>query len=116
MNASPDAEFAQFYQQYPRKRGRLDAEKAWAQAARREPNLLALCLAALAWQLESPEWLKDGGEFVPYPATYLRAGRFYDEPTKKMQSASQKAQDVKHRAAEQQALEYWRKKHAAQAS
>lgn len=71
--------FAEFYADYPRKKHRLDAEKAWAQALRREPNLPALCQEALPWQKLSPEWVKDDGQFIPYPATYLRQGGFYDE-------------------------------------
>lgn len=79
MDAAPDA-FAQFYAAYPRKRARLDAEKAWKQVSQREPNLLALCLSALEWQRNLPQWRKEGGQFTPYPASYLRSGQFYDDP------------------------------------
>jgi hypothetical protein len=37
-------------------------------------------LAALAWQVQQPDWLKDGGQFVPHPSTWLNQGRWQDEP------------------------------------
>lgn len=36
-------------------------------------------LAALAQQKKSPQWVKDGGEFIPHPATWLNQGRWQDE-------------------------------------
>jgi len=37
-------------------------------------------VAALAWQVDQPMWTKDGGAFIPYPASWLRAERWEDEP------------------------------------
>lgn len=71
--------FDAFYAAYPRKIAKGAARKAWEKAERREPDLLAKCLDALAWQTVSTQWTKDGGEFVPYPATYLNQERYDDE-------------------------------------
>ena len=37
-------------------------------------------LTALNWQKKSEQWLKDNGQFIPYPATYLNQRRWEDEP------------------------------------
>lgn len=75
-----DAErrFDDFWRQYPRKVGKDDARKAFA---KRKPTdaLLADMLAALAWQRESSDWLKDGGQYIPHPATWLNRGSWQDE-------------------------------------
>ena len=42
------------------------------------PNI-EVVLNALAWQKESDQWFKNGGQFVPNPATYLNQHRFMDE-------------------------------------
>jgi hypothetical protein len=40
-------------------------------------------LAAVRLQAGSEAWRKDGGQFVPYPASWLRAGQWDDEPDKR---------------------------------
>ena len=73
--------FTEFWADYPRKRSKADARKAWTQtlddgttpADHREQ-----IRAALTWQVT--EWMCDGGKFIPYPATYLRGERWEDEP------------------------------------
>ena len=44
---------------------------------------LAILIEVLERQKASEDWLRDDGQFVPYPATYLRAGSYQDiiEPT-----------------------------------
>ncbi len=68
--------FAAFWQAYPKKRNKGDAEKAWN---RLKPPLDQI-LVALDWQRQQPGWTKDGGQFVPYPASYLNAKGWEDEP------------------------------------
>ena len=78
MDTPPDA-FSQFWSAYPRKTAKGDAKRQWEKASRHEPNLLALCLTALAWQRRQVQWTRDGGQYVPYPATWLRGERWADE-------------------------------------
>jgi hypothetical protein len=74
--------FDAFWLAYPKKRGKDDARKAWkARKLERDHETQAAILAALDWQREQPDWRKDGGQFIPLPATWLRAGRWQDEPT-----------------------------------
>ena len=76
-DAGYSAGFLAFWAAYPRRVGKGNAWKAWN---RLKPDLTAVS-AALDWQTKSPEWTKDGGEFIPHPATYLNARRWEDEPS-----------------------------------
>jgi hypothetical protein len=68
--------FAVFYGLYPRKMARKDAEKAWRSmtADEQEKALEALPQHLKYWKIK--ETAKD---FIPYPASWLRAGRYDDE-------------------------------------
>jgi hypothetical protein len=74
-----DENFARFWAAYPRRKARLDALKAWN---RLDPSLelVERILTALEWQREQDQWCRDDGNFIPYPATWLRAGSYDDEP------------------------------------
>ena len=80
MPSRRKADFVDWYQAYPRKKGRDEAVRAWDAAcrAKRLPPLAAL-LETLSWQKESFDWTKEGGRWIPNPATYLRAGSWQDE-------------------------------------
>lgn len=70
--------FDRFWEAYPRKKGKEAARRAWDKLA---PDL-ALCRvmsAALAEQKKSKDWTKDGGQYIPYPATWLNGKRWQDE-------------------------------------
>lgn len=71
--------FEEFYTAYPKKRNRGEAEKIWARRKPTDEDLEAM-LAALVWQKQSADWLKDGGQYIPYPASYLSAAGWRDEP------------------------------------
>lgn len=70
--------FDLFWSKYPRKIGKQAALKAWKRTASIRPSLDDLC-AALECQKRSPQWQKDGGQYIPYPSTWLNAGRWEDE-------------------------------------
>ena len=70
--------FAQFWSAYPKKRDKAKAEKAFNKLNPDE-QLLSEILAALDWQTKTPDWLKDGGQFVPYASSYLNGRRWEDE-------------------------------------
>lgn len=70
--------FREFYRVYPRKVGKLDAEKAFRQMTSRgyEPEAIingAKKFAAIV-AAEGKEM-----QFIPHPASWLRAGRWMDE-------------------------------------
>lgn len=78
--SSPQAlRFKQFWAAYPRKTGKGGAWKAWDKI-RPTSYVLDAMLAALAWQKTSEHWTKDGGDYIPHPATWLNQRRWMDEP------------------------------------
>ena len=73
------ASFDRFWAVYPKRTAKPDALKAWIKLKPDE----ALCsgiITAVNRQRGEPQWLKNNGEFIPYPATYLRARRWEDDP------------------------------------
>lgn len=70
--------FEVFYEAYPKHEARKDAEAAFAKL-NPSPDLLAKMLAAIAAKRQTADWTKDGGKFVPLPATWIRAERWNDE-------------------------------------
>jgi hypothetical protein len=70
--------FEVFYDAYPKKEAKKDAAAAFAKL-NPDPELLAKMLAAIAAKRQSHDWTKDGGKFVPLPATWIRAERWNDE-------------------------------------
>ena len=78
--ANPDDDgFETFWRHYPRKVGKDDARKAFK---KRKPDLdlLAVMLTAIERQKSESQWQKDGGQFIPHPATWLNQGRWQDAP------------------------------------
>lgn len=70
--------FKVFYKAYPRKKSPGTAEKAWI-TLNPDEQLLTAILAGLERAKTSESWTKDNGEYVPYPATWLRAKGWKDE-------------------------------------
>ena len=70
--------FALFWQEYPRKAAKAAALKAW-QKLNPSPDLVERILAHVRDHKRSPDWLKDGGQFVPHPATFLNGRRWEDD-------------------------------------
>jgi hypothetical protein len=67
--------FETFWKAYPRKTAKVAAWKSWQ---RMKPSL-DVVLSTLEWQKQSRQWMKDGGQFIPLPTTYLNQGRWEDE-------------------------------------
>lgn len=72
------ADFAKFWDAYPRRVGKDPAWKVW-QRMKPTEALVATIMAALERQKRSTAWLKDGGEFIPHPKTWLFQQRWTDE-------------------------------------
>ena len=73
----PDG-FEAFWQRYPRKVAKRDAQKAWS-GLKPSEQLQGLIVQALDQASQSEQWQRDGGKFVPYAATWLRGRRWEDE-------------------------------------
>lgn len=76
----PD-DFAAWWDEYPRKVGKIAAEQAWRQMLDRLPDLEQLVAASVELgrrtareHPEATEWVR----FVPHPSTWLRRGDYLD--------------------------------------
>jgi hypothetical protein len=76
--ANDETLFERFWAAYPKRRNRGQAEKAFKKAAPDE-QLMAAILTAIERATKSAQWLKDDGQFIPYPATWLNARGWEDE-------------------------------------
>ena len=70
--------FEKFWKAYPKKKSKGDAEKAFAKINPNE-QLLATMIATIERAKTSDDWRKDDGQYIPFPATWLRDRRWEDE-------------------------------------
>jgi hypothetical protein len=70
-------DFEIFWKNYPRKIAKLKAKKAWDL---KKPDL-KIALAALNQQKLSSSWIKNDGQYIPHPTTWINGARWNDEVT-----------------------------------
>lgn len=70
--------FPKFWKMYPNKKGKAAAEKAWKKL-KVTTDLFRQIAEGLAAQVVCEAWVKDGGQFIPHPATWLNGKRWEDE-------------------------------------
>ncbi len=70
--------FAAFWAAYPKKKSKGAAEKAWNRKGC-GLGLFDTIMDGLKRAKDSDDWIKDGGKFIPYPATWLNAKGWEDE-------------------------------------
>lgn len=75
---SEEASFEEFWKIYPKKVAKGDARKAWLQTEKIRPSIPELLKSVYAARA-SKQWLKDAGEYIPHPATWLRQERWEDQ-------------------------------------
>lgn len=76
---NPDAlqiTFDDFWRAYPRRQAKKDALKAWRTV---DPRAHGKILAAIRAWCQCDDWRRDGGRYIPFPATWLRGERWEDE-------------------------------------
>ena len=71
--------FNRFYTAYPKKKSKGQAEKAFSKINPDE-HLLATMIATIERATKSEDWIKENGKFIPYPASWLNAKGWEDEP------------------------------------
>jgi len=72
------ARFSKFWNAYPKKKSKGDAEKAF-KAINPDSETLEQILAAIEMQKKTDEWSKYNGKYIKYPATWLRDKAWLDE-------------------------------------
>jgi hypothetical protein len=75
---APSGAFELFWAAYPKRKSRGQAERAWSKINPNE-QLTAEILAGVERAKTSAEWVKDDGQFIPYPASWLNAKGWLDE-------------------------------------
>jgi hypothetical protein len=70
--------FDRFWEIWPKRVAKGDARKAWAKLDP-DAELTDRILAAVQVANECEQWRRDGGRFIPYPATWLRRQGWEDE-------------------------------------
>lgn len=86
--------FETFYSAYPRKIAKKNALKAWSKIDV-TPDLLKTILEAIEKQKKCSQWVKDGGKFIPHPASWLNAERWNDEVEAESSPATTKNSKVR---------------------
>jgi len=88
----PDNNFELFWQAYPKKVKKQRALRAW-QKQKIPPKTLPAIIKAIKKQDQSDEWIKDDGQFIPHPSTWLNDRRWEDETEHEMSRMYSQAKD-----------------------
>lgn len=67
-------DFKRFWDAYPKQKGKTEAREAFAKV----DVPIGVLLSALDTQKQSRDWIKDGGQYIPYPAKWLNKRRWED--------------------------------------
>lgn len=70
--------FERFWSAYPRKVSKGRAQKAWAKL-RPSEQLVQAIIAGIGRAKTSAQWSRDGGQYIPHPATWLNDRGWEDE-------------------------------------
>lgn len=71
-----ESDFNSFWNQYPNKKGKVEARKKFLNLNK---DLLPVILDSLEKYKMSPQWVKDGGRFIPHGSTWINQQRWEDE-------------------------------------
>jgi len=70
-----DNGFNEFWNAYPKKVGKADAQKKWDKISPPIDDVLN----SIAWQRETEQWTVSDGKYIPNPSTYIFQQRWTDE-------------------------------------
>ena len=73
-----EQQFEQFYKQYPKKVKKQDVRK-WFQKNKPSNELFSSMINSLEQFKRSEDWLKEKGQYIPYPTSWLNQKRWEDE-------------------------------------
>lgn len=76
-----EAKFEEFYNKYPKKVKKQEVKK-WFLKNKPSNELFSSMMNSLEQFRASKDWQKDGGQFIPYPSTWLNQKRWEDETEK----------------------------------
>lgn len=73
-----EEQFEEFYKNYPKKVKKQDVKK-WFKKNKPSSELFSSMMNSLEQFRGSKDWLKDKGQYIPYPSTWLNQKRWEDE-------------------------------------
>lgn len=81
VRAEKELQFKLFWDTYPKKRSKAPAYRAWMKAlsGKEPPSPEEIIESVKSHVARDEQWLKDGGQFIPNPATFLNAHGWEDE-------------------------------------
>ena len=72
-----EAAWTQFWEAWPKKVAKREAIRAWNKL-KPNPELLATILQRIATSKQSEQWQRNGGQYIPHPATWINGRRWED--------------------------------------
>ena len=90
--------FARFWSAYPKKVGKGDAEKRFLKLKPSE-ELTEQMIRAVEAQKKSAQWVRDNGQYVPNPSTWLNQERWRDELPRSPYDTTEEEREVEYQRA-----------------
>lgn len=81
-SASVPLDFDRFWKAYPLKKAKQAALKAWKKI-NPDKQFAETIISAVEKQKRWEDWIRDNGQYIPNPATWLNQGRWEDEERRK---------------------------------
>ncbi len=78
LNKSEQKLFEKFWNEYPKKKSKGQAEKTWAKINPDE-QLVETMISTIRRAKKSEDWKKEKGKFIPHPSTWLNAKGWEDD-------------------------------------
>lgn len=84
--------FDEFWKLYPKKKDKANTRKKWLKL-KPDDELFETIISALKKQMQSEQWQKNNGQYIPYPTTWINGRRWEDE-IKEAAGSSQPQEDA----------------------
>ena len=77
--SKPDPDFDTFWKAYPRKIAKAKALQAWKKWNGNRPDI-QIVVSKIDQFKKTDQWTEENGKYIPYPASWINAGGWDDEP------------------------------------
>lgn len=101
-----EEQFEEFYKKYPKKVKKQDVKK-WFKKNKPSSELFSSMMSSLEQFRGSKDWLKEKGQYIPYPSTWLNQKRWEDEAINENQTVNSTKTEYKEINAEEMTEEQY---------
>ena len=101
-----EEQFEEFYKKYPKKVKKQDVKK-WFKKNKPSSELFSSMINSLEQFRGSKDWLKEKGQYIPYPSTWLNQKRWEDETENENQTVNSSKTEYKEINAEEMTEEQY---------